>query len=97
MRREDFVFTIGYDGDTAIIDGKARKKYRKYNVTELAEVGMYRAAFCAALFDGDRDVMQKVLAAYNKGEGTKYNSTDDLKRMFGVYDVRNDITKVKTL
>ncbi|MBT3271967.1 MAG: hypothetical protein HN368_02340 [Spirochaetales bacterium] len=97
MHRDDFVFTIGYDGDTAIVDKKAMKRYRKATIPQLIESGHYRIAFCSALFDSDEPAMAEVLAAYNRGEDTHYTSTDDLKRLFGVYDVHNDISKAKAL
>ena len=34
MKREDFVFTIGYQGDTALIDGRARKDFSKLTTEE---------------------------------------------------------------
>ena len=97
MRREDFMFTIGYDGDTAIIDGKARKRYGKLSTIELAEAGLFKPAFCSALFSGNESEMKTVIDAYNRGEKTSYSSREDLKRLFGVYEVRTDITKVKAL
>lgn len=97
MRREDFMFTIGYDGDTAIIDGKARKRYAKLTTKELADAGLFKPAFCSALFSGDKSELSLVLETYNRGEGSAYATEDDLKRLFGVYEVRQDITKVKAL
>ena len=97
MRREDFMFTIGYDGDTAIIDGKARKRYAKLTTKELADAGLFKPAFCSALFSGDKSELSLVLETYNRGEGSAYATVDDLKRLFGVYEVRQDITKVKAL
>ena len=97
MRREDFMFTIGYDGDTAIIDGKARKRYGKFSTVELAEAGLFKPAFCSAIFSGDKSEIQTVIDAYNRGETTSYASEEDLKRLFGVYEVRQDIVKVKAL
>ena len=97
MKREDFVFAVGYDGDTAIIDRKARKRYAKFSTAQLAEVSLYRAAFCSAVFSGDSRELQLVLDAYNQGEGAAYAVPDDLKRLFGVYEVRTDIQKTKAL
>lgn len=97
MRREDFIFVIGYDGDTAIIDGRAKRRYGKLKTAELAEAGFFKAAFCSALFSGDEQEMQLVLDAYNQGEETSYSGVDDLKRLFGVYEVPEAITKVKVL
>ena len=97
MRREDFMFTVGYDGDTAIVDGKARKRYAKLSTKELAEAGLFKPAFCSALYSGDASEIELVIDAYNRGEGGAYATEDDLKRLFGVYEVRQDITKVKAL
>jgi len=97
MRREDFIFTIGYDGDTAIIDGKAKRRYGKLTTAQLAEAGLFKPAFCSALFAGNEHEMQLVLEAYNKGEETPYAKVADLKRLFGVFDVPETITKVKVL
>jgi hypothetical protein len=97
MKREDFVFTIGYDGDTAIVDGKARKRYGKLDTAGLVEAGLYKAAFCSALFSGSEEEAVMVLKAYNSGEGTSYESPENLKRLFGVFQVRTDIQKVKSL
>ena len=97
MRREDFIFTIGYDGDTAIVDGKAKKRYGKLKTAELAEAGLFKAAFCSALFAGSDDEVQLVLEAYNRGEKTSYSDIDDLKRLFGVFEIPQVVTKVKVL
>ncbi len=97
MRREDFIFVIGYDGDTAIVDGKAKRRYGKLKTAQLAETGLFKAAFCSALFSGDEQEMQLVLDSYNQGEQTPYSRVDDLKRLFGVYEVPETITKVKVL
>jgi len=97
MKREDFIFTIGYDGDTAIVDGKAKKRYGKLNTGQLAEAGLFKAAFCSALFSGIEQEVQQVVEAYNKGEKASYSNEDDLKRLFGVYEIPQAITKVKLL
>ncbi len=95
MRREDFMFTIGYDGDTAIVDGKARKRYGKLSTAELTDAGLFKPAFCSALFSGDESEIQFVVDAYNQGQSASYSNGDDLKRLFGVYEVPQDIVKVK--
>ena len=97
MKREDFVFSVGYDGDTAIVDSKARKRHGKLTTEQLAAEGLYKAAFCSALYSGNQEEIRSVIDAYNAGEGTTYSTADDLKRMFGVYEVPSDIQKVKTL
>ena len=97
MKREDFVFSVGYDGDTAIVDVKAKKRYGKLTTAQLAAEGLYKAAFCSALYSGNQEEIKMVVDAYNAGEGTSYRSSDGLERLFGVYEVPSDIQKVKTL
>jgi len=97
MKREDFIFTIGYSGDTALVDGRARKEYARLSVQELTEKGLWRAAFCAALFDENREGMDLVVENYNRRSGAHLRSVQDMKRMLGVYDVPADISKVKIL
>ena len=94
MKREEFVFTIGYQGDTAIVDGQALKKYKKISTTELLEKGLYKSAFCAALYSGDENELEAVLKAYNEKSDIQYDSVLALKRLFGVFDIPEDITKV---
>jgi hypothetical protein len=97
MRQEDFVFTIGYDGDTAIVDGKAKRRYGKLGIADLLEAGLFKAAFCSALFSGEENQIALVVEAYNKAEDASYSTKDDLKRLFGVYEVPKYITKAKVL
>jgi len=87
ISREDFVFTIGYDGATAIVDGKAKKQYGKLGTMELAEKGLYRSAFASALralAEGSDADMGAFIAFFNAKAGTSYSTADQLKRLFGV-------------
>jgi hypothetical protein len=94
MKENDFVFTIGYQGDTAIVDGKAQKRFRGQSVEELIESGMYKAAFCKALYHEDTSLQEKVLKAYNEKSGADYASVEDLKRLFGVFGIPEEVSKV---
>ena len=87
ISREDFVFTIGYDGAVAIVDGKAKKECGKLGTMELAERGLYRAAFASALraaSEGNAADMDSFMAFFNRKAGTSYRTADQLKRLFGV-------------
>lgn len=97
MKREDFIFTIGYSGDTALVDGRARKDFAGLGVEELVEKGLWRAAFCAALFDDNSEDMDTVVQKYNEKSGAHLKSVQDMKRMLGVYDVPAGIGKIKVL
>lgn len=92
ISREDFIFTIGYDGSTAVVDGKARKEYGKLGTMQLAEKGLYRAAYSSALYSGDESEMRSFIAYFNGVAGTGYTGSDQLARLFGVS--RETITKV---
>jgi hypothetical protein len=86
LSREDFVFTIGYDGAAAIVDGRARRQYGKLSTMELAEEGLYRAAFASAFFDREKDegTMMEFIRFFNAKAGTSYTKAEELQRLFGV-------------
>jgi hypothetical protein len=86
LSREDFVFTIGYDGPTAVVDGQARKRYGSLSTAQLAEKGLFRAAYCSAVYAGDDGEKSLVLEKYNRVAKTTYRS-GDLVRLFGVFPV----------
>lgn len=84
ISREDFMFTIGYDGGTAIVDGKAKAKYGKLGTAELAEAGLFRAAFASAIHSGSGDELKAFAAIFNAKAGTSYTTQDEFQRLFGV-------------
>jgi hypothetical protein len=84
ISREDFVFTIGYDGAAAVVDGRAKKQYGKLGTMELAEAGLYRAAFSSALYSKDEAQISAFIAFFNAKAGTSYTRGDELQRLFGV-------------
>jgi hypothetical protein len=92
ISREDFICTIGFDGSTAVVDGKAKKEYGKMSTMQLAEKGMYRAAFSSALFSGDEGELKSFIAFFNAKAGTAYAESTQLSRLFGVS--RETVTKV---
>jgi hypothetical protein len=97
MKREDFMFTIGYQGDTALVDGKAKKEYGKLDLDGLLEKGLYRAAFCAAVYEENEEQMNRVVEEYNRASGASLASPQDMKRMLGVFQIPQNISKVKVL
>lgn len=84
ISREDFIFTIGYDGDRAIVDGKAKRQYAKLTTMELAEEGLYRAAFSSALYSKNEAEMKEFIDFFNMKAGTKFATAEDVRRLFGV-------------
>lgn len=95
IARDDFVFCIGYDGDTAIVDGKAKKEFARCSTMELAEKGLYRAAFASALYSKKPEEMKTFIDFFNKKAGTQYTEPAQLSKLFGVY--LDGISKVKVL
>lgn len=92
LSREDFAFTIGYDGERAVVDGKAKAQFGRLNTMELAEKGLYRAAFASGLWAlsqaGDKAAAEAEMRAFidyfNRVAGTSYSKAEELQRLFGV-------------
>ncbi|TFG84984.1 MAG: hypothetical protein E4H20_01575 [Spirochaetales bacterium] len=89
------MFTIGYEGSKALVDGKARAKYGKLDTMALAREGLYRAAFASSLFSRDDADFQPFAAYFNEKAGTSLDTIDAFKRLFGVQ--AEDVAKVLTL
>ncbi|MDR2630144.1 MAG: hypothetical protein LBC60_04400 [Spirochaetaceae bacterium] len=87
LSRADFVFTIGYDGPAAVVDGQAKKKYGALSTRELAEKGLFRAAYSSAVFSKNPGEIEIVAELYNKAAGTSYRADASLDRLFGVFPV----------
>ena len=87
LPREDFIFTIGYDGPAAVVDKQARKKYGKLSTSELAEKGLFRAAYSSAVHSGAQNELELVAEAYNRLGGHSPVEPSALDRLFGVSPV----------
>ena len=95
MRRQDFVFCIGFEGSTAIIDGRLLRRYGARSTRELAEAGFFKQALSSAIFSGNPQELEEVLALFNNGVRTPVGSVEELKRVFSVYGVPEGVKKVK--
>ncbi|MDR2136479.1 MAG: hypothetical protein LBO76_07675 [Treponema sp.] len=51
LSRADFIFTIGYDGPHAVVDSQAKRRCGALSARELAERGLYRAAYASVVYD----------------------------------------------
>ncbi len=94
MTRNDFVFSVGFQGVSAIVDKAAKRKYGKLSTRELAEKGLYRSAFCSALFSQDEEEIKAVMEIYNSRSKTGKQTAENMKRLLGVFNVPDNITKV---
>jgi hypothetical protein len=94
LSRGDFVFTIGYDGPAAVVDGQAKKRFGALSTRELAEKGLFRAAYSSAIYSNDPAEIDAVMEIYNKtsaaSQGAVSSSTvasSSPDRLFGVFPV----------
>ena len=94
MRRADFVFCLGYDGSTAIVDGRLQRKHGSLGPRELADAGLFKQALCAALFDGDEAARREVLSRYNARTAHPVGTVAELERLYGTSGVPEGVTKV---
>ena len=87
LSREEFIFTIGYDGPAAVVDNQAKKRYRGLSTRELAEKGLFRAAYSSAVWSKDPAELAAVVEMYNKITGASLSPGSSLDRLFGVFPV----------
>ncbi len=94
MKRIDFVFAIGYQGVSAIVDKHAKNKYGRLSPLELAEKGFFKSAFCGALYDDNSSELNSIVEIYNNMSGDTITSVDSMKRLLGVFSVPDNISRV---
>jgi hypothetical protein len=98
LNREDFIFTIGYDGPNAVVDSQAKKHYGGLSTRELAEKGLFRAAYASIVYarawqkpEAGQESWESGLAAlvetYNRVSGASLTVNSPLDRLFGVFPV----------
>ncbi|MDR3162037.1 MAG: hypothetical protein LBU28_10550 [Spirochaetaceae bacterium] len=98
LSREDFIFTIGYDGPNAVVDSQAKKRYGGLSTRELAAKGLFRAAYASAIYArasqkpeggqaGQSGDISALVEAYNQVSGAGLTVDSALDRLFGVFPV----------
>ncbi|MDR3247254.1 MAG: hypothetical protein LBT39_00585 [Treponema sp.] len=91
LARADFIFTIGYDGPQAVVDSQAKRRYGSLPTRELAEKGLYRAAYASAIYGkspGDPNPdLDALVEIYNRVSGSRLTVDSPLDRLFGVFPV----------
>jgi hypothetical protein len=81
-----------------VVDGRAKKQYGSLSARQLAEKGLYKAAFSAALYTGDPKDVDEFLEVYNSAfAGGGHYDKSGLGRLFGVYGVPEGINRVKII
>ena len=71
ISRQDFTFTIGYEGNVAVVDGTLKKRYGSLTAEQLAEKQLYKQAICCAVYEQSTgktagESLQRVLEIYNR-------------------------------
>jgi hypothetical protein len=102
ISRKDFTFTIGYEGNVAVVDGTLKKRYGSLSSEQLARKHLYKQAICSAVYDESSgksagEALQKVLEIYNRNADVSIASVEELKRTFGVHAVPEGIAKVTVI
>jgi hypothetical protein len=98
LSRENFIFTIGYDGPHAVVDSQAKRRYGSLSTGELAEKGLFRAAYASVVYaralpgpEGGQGNWESdltaLIAAYNSVSGSHLTVDSPLDRLFGVFPV----------
>jgi hypothetical protein len=94
MRRDEYVFCIGFEGSTAIIDGRMMRRYGSRTSRQLAEAGLYKQAVCSAVFSDTPSELEEVLAVFNAKASAPVRTAEELKRIFGVSGVPEGVKKL---
>jgi hypothetical protein len=94
LPRGDFVFTIGYDGPAAVVDSQAKRRYSSLSTRDLAEKGLFRAAYSSAIYSKDPAELAAVVEIYNRITGASLTVNSPMDRLFGVFpvDVKRSIS-----
>ncbi|MBN1412094.1 MAG: hypothetical protein JW969_14720 [Spirochaetales bacterium] len=94
ISRENVLFTIGFQGNAAIVDGELKRKYGSLSAVQLAEKGFFKQALISCLYSGEEDEILKIRELYNKNTRKKIQSTEDFKKTLGVTKLPEGIVSV---
>jgi len=97
MKRQEYIFTIGFTGNTAMVDGRALKSYGSLATGSLLEKGLFKPALASAVNAGSTGEQAAVLEAYNRAAGTSYERIEQLQRVFGLETSPERIEKIRVL
>ncbi|OQX28828.1 MAG: hypothetical protein B0D92_06935 [Spirochaeta sp. LUC14_002_19_P3] len=97
MKRNDYIFTIGFDGNKAIVDRQVRARYGRLDARALADKGMFQAAYRCAVFEDDTEAARYVLEKFNEGSSIKYKDTGELFKVFGVQRPSGSIIGIRAV
>jgi len=97
MTRNAFVFCIGYNGGTAIVDRKLEAQYGRLSTRELFAQGLYKPAVASAIFAKNAEDLEWLREQYSAVTGKALRDVDALKRTVGVGEVYDTIQRTTYL
>ena len=97
MKRQEYIFTIGFSGNTAMVDGKALKSYGSLSTGDLLKEGLFKPALASAVNAASSEEQAEVLEAYNSAAGSSYGKIEQLQRVFGLETSPENIEKIRVL
>jgi len=88
MKKIEFVCSIGFQGNKAIVDARMKRKLRDLKPESLLKAGLLRPAVCAALWDAQEDSQRfsEFATLFNAETGMALEA-EGLKRLVGVYTI----------
>ncbi len=96
MQRENFIFTIGYKDDQAIVDRKTKARYRNLDTIGLYEAGLLKPAVASAVFaseQGDAAELTRLIERM-KGDFSEDFDEQRLRRIYGISRNPGDVSRV---
>ncbi len=81
-----FISSIGYDGNSAIIDKVRFAKNKNKDLKTLLQEGAFRSAAAYAVYTGSQEDLQNVADCYNSFSASHYKK-EQIPRLFGVSNV----------
>jgi len=97
MTRNAFVFCIGYNGGTAIVDRKLEAQFGRLGTRELFAAGLYKPAVASAIFAKSNDDLEWIRQEYSRVTGRDLRDIDALKRTVGVGELYDTIQRTSYL
>jgi len=94
ITKEDFMFTVGFQGNAAILDASQKRRYAKLSVSGLLENGLFKPAICLAIASGNEQELETIFNYYNERSSVKLKTPGDLKKVFGISKIPDEIEKI---
>jgi hypothetical protein len=97
MTRNAFVFCVGYNGGTAIVDRKLEAQYGRLGTRELFAEGLYKPAVASAIFAKNTKDLEWIRQEYSRITEKDLRDVEALKRTVGVGEVYATIQRTSYL